>query len=155
MAKKIDNDIIDIDLSITRKKRFRIDGDNDRILELNTSDMNVIVRLSETQEKLDELARTATGLATTDDLDEMADKLKSIDNSMREYIDYIFDANVSEVCAPSGSMWDPINGSFRYEHIITVIANLYDANYSQELKVMASKIKNHTDKYAKKKTGAK
>ena len=32
----------DIDLSAIRKKRFRIDGDNNRFIELNTSDMNIL-----------------------------------------------------------------------------------------------------------------
>ena len=37
---------------------------------------------------------------------------------MRELIDFIFQANVSSVCADDGTMADPLNGQFRFEHII-------------------------------------
>ena len=45
-------DVIDIDLSPTKKKSFRIDGDNSRIIYLNTSDVNIAIRLEELYPKL-------------------------------------------------------------------------------------------------------
>lgn len=142
MGKK--QDFIDIDLSATRKKRFRVDKDNDRILELNTSDMMIISRLKEVYPKLQELALNVGGDL---ELEEMGDKLVEIDKEMRKYLDYIFDSNVSEVCAPDGSLYDLFDGSYRFEHIINTLGALYESNLDGELKKMEARVKKHTDKY--------
>lgn len=159
---KIDNTIIDVDLSALRKKRFRIDGDDNRILELNTSDLNIIPRLREAYPKLNTLAKdamkdwpeeeskveSAEG-ELTDEFKTMADILQKIDAEMRELIDYIFDSNVSEICAPSGSMYDPINGGFRFEHIVATLSNLYSTDINAEMTKISTKVHKHTDKYIK------
>ena len=38
---------IDIDLSVTRRKVFRINGDNSKLIYLNTSDLGIFSRLNE------------------------------------------------------------------------------------------------------------
>ena len=63
----------------------------------------------------------------------------------------IFDSNVSEICAPSGSMYDPINGQFRFEHIINVLAGLYETDIESELTSIAKRVQKHTNKYSKRK----
>lgn len=151
-------DVIDIDLSVTRKKRFRIDQDNDRILELNTSDFNIVSRLQETYPKLTKMAQEAMSEVdikedTTQEelLDITASVSRNIDKKMRDALDYIFDANVSEVCAPSGTMFDLFNGQFRFEHIIDRLAKLYENNMEAEYKQIQARIKQHTSKYIKNK----
>ena len=72
-----------------------------------------------------------------------------IDMEMRQLVDEIFDSNVSEVCAPSGSMFDPFNGTFRYEHIIDVLSKLYKNNLNSEFKKMSARIRKKTSKYTK------
>lgn len=162
MAKtaKPQTDVIDLSLDVIRKKRFRIDGDNNRILELNTSDLNILSRLKEAYPKLVNLADGAFKQmpevnSQAEEYDFMTDEttsqvigiLKNADENMRELVDYIFDSNVSEVCAPSGSMYDPINGKFRFEHIIDTLAALYEAEVSAEMSKVATRVKKHTDKY--------
>lgn len=147
MADKKDN-IIDIDLSVTEKKKFRIDGDNDRIIELNTSDMNIVSRLEETYQKLNDLAEKAmTQLNDDATLSDMANVLKEIDNSMKELLDFVFDSDVSKICAPDGNMFDLFNGQFRFEHIIEVLSGLYENNFNSEFKKMENRIKEKTAKY--------
>ena len=58
--KLVQSGVVDIELGSLRKQRFRINGDNNRILELNTSDMGIITRLSELYPKLQELADKAS-----------------------------------------------------------------------------------------------
>lgn len=154
------NDVIDIDLGVISKKRFRFGKDDNRILELNTSDMNIIQRISEVYPKLTALQEKAgklmEGIDTDDkedttailnDVSIIAQRLKEVDTEMRALIDYMFDANVSEVTAPDGSMYDPFNGSFRFEHIITILMKQYEDNLQSEYKKMENQLKKHTDKY--------
>lgn len=146
----------DIDLSATRKKRFRIDGDNNRYLELNTSDMTILNRLDNLYPRLQKLSEDAAikqlEKEETDSekaLSKISQALIKIDVEMRQILDEIFDSNVSEMCAPSGSMFDPFNGTFRFEHIIDVITKLYENNLNSEFKKMSAKMKKRTSKYTK------
>ena len=152
--------VVDISLDVIRKKRFRIDGDDSRILELNTSDLNILARLKEAYPKLVSLADDAfKNLPDVDqkaeDYDFMTDEataavidaLKEADTNMRGLVDYIFDSNVSEICAPSGSMYDPIGGKFRFEHIVDTLAALYEADVSTEMSRVTTRVRKHTDKY--------
>lgn len=157
MGTNLQNDVQDINLSVLQKKKFRIDGDDNRILELDVSDMNIVVRLRNAYPKLEELTKKISEMDSDDSandedaLDESIKKLgnsvEEIDNATRDLLDYIFDSNVSEICAPSGSMYDMINGEFRYEHILNVLTNLYEQNIDKEYKKMKNRIKKHTDKY--------
>ena len=149
MAAKKNTGIIDIDLSITKKKQFRIDGDDNRIIELNTSDMTIIERLNEVYPKLESLSAKTSELSS-DDIEGGIKALKEVDNEMRELLDYVFDSPISSVCAPDGSMYDLFNGEFRFEHIITVLLNLYEDNISKEFNNMEKRINKHTAKYTKK-----
>ena len=157
------NNIIDLDLSVTQKKKFRFDKDDNRIVEVNTSDMNLMQRVSDAYPKLQELQTKASKLTeglnvendesesvAIDDITTMAERLSAVDAEMRELLDYMFDAPVSKAAAPSGSMYDPFNGSFRYEHIITVVMKQYEDNLQSEFSKMERQLKSHTDKYTRK-----
>ena len=145
------NNIIDIDLSVTRKKRFRIDGDDSRIIELNTSDMTILSRLDECERRLKALAESAnTDLTGEDDSDvDVVTRLLATDKEMRDIIDYLFDSPVADICAPDGSMYDPFNGKYRFEHILETLFTLYEQNISDEIKKMRKNVRKHTDKYTK------
>ena len=148
--------IINLDLSPIRKKRIAINGDENRILELNTSDLNITNRLSEAYPKLTELAHQISTLVmpeTEDDVADLkaaADAWKAIDDEMRNLMDYIFDSNVSEMCAPSGSMYDPINGKLRFEWLIDILSDLYERELQAEFNKVTKRIEKHTSKYVKK-----
>lgn len=146
----------DIDLSVTRKKRFRIDRDNNRFLELNVSDMGILTRLDNLYPKLEKLSQDASlkQLNQLEESDErvitkLSNALIKIDMEMRKILDEIFDSNVSEICAPNGTLFDPFNGEFRFEHIIDVLTKLYENNLNSEFKKMSAKIKKKTSKYTK------
>jgi hypothetical protein len=156
------NEIIDLDLSITKKKRFRFDKDDTRIVEVNTSDMGLMQRMSTAYPKLQELqakaAKLTDGLSienaeseasSISDLETMAERLTAIDAEMRSLIDYMFDAPVSAAAAPDGSMYDPFSGSFRFEHIIALMIAQYEENLQSEFGKMETQLKKHTNKYTR------
>lgn len=149
------------DISLSTKKSFRIDGDNNRIIWLDTSDMNIMVRLDEVYPEMRKLAIEAqdrlaksevskTEGEETSPLNDISAILKDIDKQMREKIDYIFASEVADVCEPTGNMYDPVNGEFRFEHIIDVLTTLYANNIKAEYKKMADRVKKHTAKYTNK-----
>lgn len=143
------NDIVDINIDGIKRQRFRINGNNDSVIELNLSDLNTVDRMKEGLEKLD---AEMTEIANLPDDDNLKDKLKEADERMREYVDYIFDYPVSDACIKNGSMYDPKNGMFAYEHIIDALTKLYTNNLNEEYKKMKSRIQKHIDKYTGKPT---
>ena len=155
----VNNDVIDLDLSVTKKKKFRFDKDDNRTIEVNTSDMNIMQRMSVAYPKLQELQDKASklteGLKIDDedsaikDMSTMAERLSAVDTEMRELLDYMFDAPVSAAAAPDGSMYDPFNGSFRFEHIIAIMMTQYEKNLQSEFGKMEKQMKAHTDKYTR------
>lgn len=154
----VNNEIIDLDMSITQKKKFRFGKDDNRIVEVNTSDMNLMQRVSVAYPKLQDLQTKASKLTeginiedgeALNDLTTMAERLEAVDAEMRSLIDYMFDAPVSSAAAPDGSMYDPFSGSFRFEHIIAIMMKQYEDNLQSEFNKMEKQLKKHTDKYTR------
>ena len=155
-------EVTDIDLGFVEKKKFRINGDYDRMLELNVSDLNIFKRYTETEPKLQKLLEESqkkvaeVNAISKDDedsiekLSKMADVLDDIDKEMRKLMNYLFDSNVSEVCAPSGNMFDPVGGEYRYEKIIIKLAELYTTGLLKEIEQFKKKSSKYTNKYTKK-----
>lgn len=157
IKKNQDQDVVDVDLGFVEKRKFRICGDYNRILELNVSDLGITGRLKEGYPKLQKYFEEAKDkvVASKDVVDEetlgeFAEILAEIDAKMREVIDYIFDTNASEVCAPSGTMYDPVGGQFRWERILEKLSALYSTGLSEELAKMKTNVEKKTSKYTKK-----
>ena len=156
MAEEIRN------ISLSHKKSFSIDGDINRIIQIDTSDLNVTVRLEEVYPELLNLAIEATdklaGVKKPEEDEEeekspLADYstiLKDIDKKMREKVDYIFDSAVSDTCLPTGNMYSIVCGEFNFERVVDALITLYAEDIATEFKQMQSRVKKHTEKYTSK-----
>lgn len=142
-------DIIDVNIDSAKKQKFRINGNNDAIIELNLSDLGIMDRLQSGMEKLSEEMANIAALSNDDE--NLSEMLKQADQKMREYVDYIFDYPVSAVCAKYGTMYDPKDGKFRYESIIDGLTKLYADNINNEYNKIRHRLAKHTDKYTAKK----
>ena len=155
---KAEPEVVDVDLGFVEKKRFRICGDYNRMLELNVSDLNIFSRLKKGYPQLNTLMDEAKEkiMSIPDDADTgerlsmFADRLTEIDAEMRRIIDFIFDTNASEVCAPSGNMFDPVGGQWRFERIIDKLSDLYGNGLNNEFKQLKNRVESKTSKYTKK-----
>ena len=156
---KPDTDVIDISIAPGKIKKFRIDGDDNRIIRLDVSDNNVAVRASERIPALKELEQQIRDFGKSsededgDDVEarlvRFATEYKNIDSAMKAHIDYIFNADVSEACCNGASMYDIIDGYMRYEIIFDQLRRLYDAESASELKKVKERVAKHTAKYNK------
>ena len=142
-----------LDLSAIRKKRIAIDGDDKRVIELNTSDMSIVNRLEKLATRMSELSEKVSNLKYDDDLQEIpetseiSESIKTLDIEMRTIIDDLFQSKVSDTCVPNGTMFDMYNGSFTYEILIDKLLNLYADNITAETEKVRSRISKHTAKY--------
>lgn len=151
-------EVTNVDLGFVEKRKFCISGDFNRILELNVSDLNIASRLKIGYPKLQALLKEAQAKVTSipesedniETLGQLADVLTDIDKEMRDIIDYIFDTNASEVCVPSGNMYDPVGGQWRFERIIDTLSTLYNTGLDEEFKKLKNRVEGKTSKYTKK-----
>ena len=108
------NNIIDISINGIQRKRYRINGDDNKILELNPTDFNITVRMNEAYPKLLECESKISELPditkdkeeeqdTVENMGKFTEKLSELNSQMCELIDFIFDSNVSELCCDGAS----------------------------------------------------
>lgn len=150
-----DNNIINLDMSESARRKIWINGDNTKVIELNLSDMGIITRLNDAYPKLDELSAEVREMASAeipedDDataLSIMAEQFKSINEKMCDLVDMIFDYPVSAVCCDGGSMYDIVAGQYRFEYIIDKLSALYEDSINEEYKRMQKRMATHTNKY--------
>ena len=152
-VKAPEEQIIDIQM-VNPKKKFRINGDNSKIVELNVSDVNIAIRLKEVYKKLDSMAHKAgsllvnqEGASTEEELEAVSKALTDLDTEMRNLVNYLFDYDVCSVCANGMNLYSLVNGEFWFEHVIESLAGLYETNFKNEFSKMSARIHKHTDKY--------
>lgn len=156
-VKEIKDNVIDLDFGAIARTKIRINGDNTKVIELNLSDMGIISRLSDTYPKLNELQAEVGSLASAEineddenSILKLSEDFKVIDNKMKDLVNKIFDFDVCTVLCDGGSMYDPINGMYRFEYIIDKLSNLYENNMNEEFKRIRTRMDKHTAKYTKK-----
>lgn len=166
--------LVNLDLSATKGTTVQVNGDPNSKFTLNLSDFGIYNRLTDGLNQLydlfasmkDEMAEIAQNTDTEieqgegdllpeddDKAEENALKLlevmKTMDSKMRNIVDYIFSAPVSDVCVPDGYMFDLFEGQLRFEYVINAITKLYENNINAEYYKLKSRINNKLPQYVK------
>lgn len=154
---------IDLGFS-TNKKRFSVGGDTSKIIEFDPSDIGVANRLAKSMSKFKELENQWAALNESadkisensneiniDDTEDFSKKFDKLEKSIKEIIDYVFDGDVADKLMGNSSAFSPVNGLFKYEHIINAMIKCYEKNIQDETpKFNARKVNTYTHKYIKK-----
>ena len=141
----VEDDIIDIEIAPIKRKKFRLNGDNNKVIALNISDLNIATRLEKGWKELQNIAEKVANVNV--DEENFTDVLQEYNQEMKDQIDYIFDSEVADKAADGGTMYDPYNGVLRYEHILDTLLKLYETNITKEFNAMKRRVTKHTEKY--------
>lgn len=153
-------EVLSLDLGAIEKRKIWVNSDQSRVIELNLSDMGIVDRFITANKNLQKLADEVTSLSeivvNEDDnneeaLEQVTTKLKELDRKMRDEIDFLFDSKVSDVCVPTGTMYDPHGGKFTFEHVIEGLIDLYTDSIQDEFSKVQKNVAKHTAKYTNKK----
>lgn len=157
-----------INLNITTRQRFTIDNDKSRVIELDTHDLALVNRLSESVkrinalkedwEKLEKMANIPDDVEISeDDVDDallkevadFSDQFAVIEAKMRDIVDYIFDCpGLCQTVVGNASIFSPVNGAYKFEQIIDVLTGLYEDSIEKEAKkINKQKVEAKTSKY--------
>ena len=142
-----DKNTVNLDFSLFKKKRIKVGKSDTDVIELDTSDMGIIIRLNEIEDKINSAIAKAKALTPESSIEEFAESIHTADVEIRKAIDYLFDANVSNIVAPTGTMIDIHNGTYRFEYIIATLIQLYDETITSELNRQEKKAESHIQKY--------
>jgi hypothetical protein len=161
--------IIDLDIDGSEKQKFRIAKDDNRIIELDLSDTNILVRLNAAipiinnlSKKWDDLSVAAKDASNAfeDDtelsenamnhINKFSNAFEGLEKDLREQINYIFDYDVCTPIAQNRSLFDVHNGIFRYEQIVDKLTDLYEKSIKDESENIRKRMTKHTNKYLKK-----
>ena len=155
---------IDLGFS-TKKKKFSVGGDTSKIVEFDPSDLGVANRLSKAMPKFKEITdrwekinESAEDVAKTENKDdaltsteEFSKQFDDLENEIRGIIDDVFDGEVADKLLGNSSSFSPVNGKFKYEHIIEAMLKCYEQQIQDEApKFNARKVQKYTNKYIRK-----
>lgn len=150
--------VLHLDLSATAGKKVVIDNDESRTFRLNTSDFSIYDRLKKgmsqlydvlvnMRNKVGDIAESEVDTESEDENengeafnDTLGEVMRDADAEMRSIIDFIFNAPVSDACAPDGYMFDLFDGQLRFEYIINALTKLYENNINAEFYKVKSRI---------------
>lgn len=171
MADKMQN----INLNIDTRKKFTVDGNPNKVIELDVTDVGIISRYKESIPMIDELSdnyerigkltaelqdiRENTDISedeaakrNSEKLDELSAEVSELERKMRDIIDFIFDSKICDIILENTSVFSPVNGkNYKYEVILEVLANLYSKSISSDIqKINKANVRKHAAKYTRK-----
>lgn len=138
------------------KKRFQIDG-TDKYIEINTSDTGILERLEASYMELMSLGDRSIEIKAqelepnSEESKALFTELNDLDKKLRDILDKIFDSPVADACSGGGRMYDPVDGYFRFEVILSDLMAAVDGDLQSEFAKIAKRRAEHTKKYVKKK----
>lgn len=146
-------------LGLPKKKEYAIDGDETRVIALDTSDVGIIARWHTFQAwanaanaRVNELVKV-DALETDEAKDEAVNaftaEFAALDAEMREHINLLFDADVCTAIVGNGSVLRPVNGVALWEQIVDAIVPLYEKDILKEVEKSRARMEKHTKKYSK------
>ena len=152
MGTKKKTNVTDIQLNISKKEQFRINGDDSKIIELDISDLGVLNRLRESYPRLQDLGMKGFEADSDEDLDtktlgEFMGALDNINTEMCDILNYIFDSDIAKTCSFGKPLYNMVAGKFIFEIIMDTLFGLYSDNIKAEFGEMSARMKSHTSKY--------
>lgn len=148
-----------IQMNISGRQKFTINGDESKFIMLNPGDMGIVARLGDAipvlngfAEQYDALMRTSLGddeteKSTEESMIEFNKKFTEIDNQLRDTINNLFNYDVCSVCADGGSMLDLQDGEYRFSVIIEALMPIYEETISAEMEKLVKKMNKRVEKY--------
>ena len=164
MAEQIQN----INLNINTRKKFSIDGNPNKIIELDINDINIAKRYADSIERMKSLSKIYDEMkATMNDLNaetvanedtaltainKFSEQMGALETEMRDIIDFIFDSPISDIILENTSAFSPVQGKYvKYEQILEVLSNLYTKSIKADMdKINKRNISKYTTRYVKK-----
>lgn len=132
-------------------EKITINGDENRAIYVRTTDYNITSRAYQAQKNINTFLSSIKN-KNPDNPKALVDFINTVDKKIREEINYIFDADVSDTvfgrCLPLAVV-DKDTGTTYVEAFLDAIMPEIKAMTEQAREASEARIKKHTNKYAK------
>lgn len=140
-------------------EKIIINGDEERAIFINVTDFNIVDRWYEVKENItklgqelpnemqDELPLNPDGSVEEESLAKYGKLIKDLDTSVKEQINYLFNANVTEQVFKGSSAFAVKDGEFYVTRFLNSILPVIQNVINKESENMEKKISKHTAKY--------
>lgn len=132
-------------------KEFTINGDENRVIRFNPSDIAILKRLDEAKNKILEAMQVEKDIELDvegkpiETLENASKVVKHIDDTIKEQINYVFDYNVSDVVFGKQSPMANIKGLPLYVRFMESVKPVIESAMKEE----AEKSRKRVNKYTK------
>lgn len=116
---------------------------------IDPTDFNILKRVDEAQKKIDESVKQAEGAAAEAEKRSVTEELESIDASIRENINHVFDYDVCSVVFGNRHALSISNGKYLFERLLDALAPVFKDIAEQETKASKARVAKYTGKYKK------
>ena len=131
-----------------KRKRFAVDGDETRYIEIDTGDTGILARWSgvkkwfeSAQERLAAMPKIEEN--TEESVDKFSEEFNALSEEVRQQLNTLFDSDVCTPIVGNGSMLRTVNGEPLFLITLETLLPLYEADIKVEMK----KVEKHTAKY--------
>lgn len=131
-------------------KEFSINGDENRVIRFNPSDLAIIKRLEEAKNKISESMAIKDDIELdnegkpVDSLENYSKVISHIDNVIKEQINYIFDSDVANVVFGNQSPLANIKGKPLYERFMESVMPEIKKAVEEESKESRKRVAKYT-----------
>lgn len=131
-------------------KEFSINGDENRVIMFNPSDLAIIKRLEEAKNKISESMAIKDDIELdnegkpVDSLENYSKVISHIDNVIKEQINYIFDSDVANVVFGNQSPLANIKGKPLYERFMESVMPEIKKAVEEEAKESRKRVAKYT-----------
>lgn len=122
----------------TGYKTYALNGDENNVIKINVSDINILKRAKEVQSFIDSLG----------DFQPTPEKLAELDGVLREKLDYVFGSGVSKAAFGETNCLSPLDdGRFLFQSFLEALLPVI----SEDIKKAGAKVNGNVQKFIDKK----
>lgn len=131
-------------------KEFDINGDKNRIIRIDTTDLNLGDRIETGRKELRKLAKKFETLTkTTNSDDKMLKIIDDYDKQVRQQIDYMFDSPVSDIAFGNTNCLSVSGGNMLFENFLNALLPEIEKDIKDEEKASKKRIEKYTSQVKK------
>lgn len=129
-------------------KEFNINGDPNRVIKFNPTDISIIERAQKVKKEIGEEVKKLDKLEINDD-EAVAKAVEEVNKIIKEKINYIFGSNVSETVFGVQSPLASANGVTLAERFIAAAIPIIQKEIEDEDKKSKARMSKYTERYHK------
>lgn len=124
-------------------KEFTINNDQDRVIRFNPSDVAIIGRFKKAADALENLMKDNQAAGV--DMEDAAERVRTLDNAIKEQIDIIFNYPVSDIVFGNQSPMATVDGVMLFERFFNAVLPVIRESVEKERKASEKRIKKYVD----------